>query len=329
MAVSLSVQLGPINLAHPIINASGTMDIFALAESLGPHVLERPPVAAYVPKTITLKPRAGNLPPRIVEVTGGLINSVGLPNEGLEVFLERDLPRLLRLPCPVILSIGGTSRGEYRSLARGLREALEAVPACPARTDPGDQGTAWTSRVGLELNISCPNVESGGMAIGSDPRETQAVVAEVREEWPGLLLAKLTPNVTDITLPARAAVAAGADALVAVNTYKALALDRHTLRPYLGNVAGGLSGPAIKPLALRSIYELYEAVDVPIVGMGGVASLEDVLEFISCGATVVAVGTAVFREPLLARCFAACLAEALEERGLTLSGLLGLAHVKE
>lgn len=328
MAVSLSVQLGPINLAHPIINASGTMDIFALAESLGPHVLERPPVAAYVPKTITLKPRAGNLPPRIVEVAGGLVNSVGLPNDGLEVFVERDLPRLLCLPCPVILSIGGTSRGEYRCLARGLREALEAAPG-PTQNGSGDQARAWTSRVGLELNISCPNVESGGMAIGSDPRETQAVVAQVREEWPGLLLVKLTPNVTDITLPARAAVAGGADALVAVNTYKALALDRHTLRPYLGNVVGGLSGPAIKPLALRSIYELYKAVDVPIVGMGGATSLEDVLEFISCGATVVAVGTAVFREPLLAGFFAAHLAEALEERGLTLSRLLGLAHVKE
>lgn len=323
----LGVRLGPLCLAHPVINASGTMDLFALAETLGPDILKRPPVAAYVPKTITLEPRLGNPPPRIIETASGLVNSIGLPNEGLQVFVERDLPRLLDLPCPFIISVGGSCRAEYVYLARALKEALDA--ACtPGGSGAGEEAADWTGRAGLELNISCPNVDSGGVAIGVDPDETRAVVMAVRKEWPGLIVVKLTPNVTDITVIGQAAVAGGADAIAAVNTYRALALDRHSLRPYLGNIAGGLSGPAIKPLALRLVYDLYEAVDVPIVGMGGVTGLVDLLEFISCGATVVAVGSSALREPLIAEYLAGELAEALEQRGLTLSGLRGLAHTK-
>lgn len=303
------------------------MDLFALAETLGPQVLEQPPVAAYVPKTITLEPRPGNPPPRIAEAASGLVNSIGLANDGLEVFLECELPRLKDLLCPVIISIGGSSRDDYVRLAHALRKELDEARRWSGDS-PGGEASTWTDRIGLELNISCPNVASGGMTIGADPDETLAVVAAVRKEWPGLLVAKLTPNVTDITVIANAAVAGGADAIAAVNTYKALALDRVSLRPYLGNIAGGLSGPAIKPLALRAIYDLYEAVNVPIVGMGGVATTGDVLEFISCGATVVAVGSSAFKEPLLADCLASELAEALEQRGLTLDRLLGLAHIK-
>jgi dihydroorotate dehydrogenase (NAD+) catalytic subunit len=314
-APDLSVRLGPLELVHPVVNASGTMEIFELAEVLGDEILRHPPVAAYVPKTITMDPRAGNRPPRILETPGGMINAIGLSGEGLPEFVAGRLPRLLGLSCPLILSIGGFSVDEYVALATGLRSALEVAV-----------GGVWTARVGLELNISCPNVHSGCVSIGSDPGETEQVVAAVRGVWPGLLVAKLTPNVTDIGLVGRAAEAAGADALAAVNTYKGLVIDRETLKPYLGNTTGGLSGPAIKPLALRAVYELFAAVEIPIIGMGGVATVLDVLDFISCGARAVAVGSASFREPGLGARLAGELVPALEARGLSLQTLCGLAH---
>ena len=311
----LSVDLGPLRFRYPIINASGTMEILDLAEVLGPGVLADPPVAAYVPKTITVDARAGNRTPRILETAGAMINAIGLSGEGLEAFVAGRLRRLLELPCPLILSVGGFSLEEYVTLASGLARALEQA-----------LGDGWTSRVGLELNISCPNVHTGCVSIGSHPGETETVVAAVRKVWPGLLIAKLTPNVTDITAIGRAAEAGGADAIAAVNTYKGLVLDRVTLRPYLGNVTGGLSGPAIKPLALRAVYELFESVKLPIIGMGGVATVQDVLDFISCGAQVVAVGSAAFREPLLGARLASELGEALAAREFTLGGLVGRAH---
>ncbi|NLE10816.1 MAG: dihydroorotate dehydrogenase [Actinobacteria bacterium] len=311
----LSVRLGPLRLEHPLINCSGTMELFELAKAFGPRFVEHPPVAAYVPKTVTLQPRLGNPPPRILETAAGLINAIGLPGPGLEVFVGEELPRLLALPCPVIVSVGGFSREEYVALAGGLKDALDV--ALPAE---------WTCRMGLELNISCPNVRSGCASIGADARETEGVVAAVRATWPGLLVAKLTPNVTDMTEIGRAAEAAGADALAAVNTYKGLVIDRRTLRPYLGNVTGGLSGPAIKPLALRAVYELYEAVALPIVGMGGVETADDVLEFMACGATVVAVGSCGFKDPCLAWHSSRELAIALSDRDLTVSDVVGWAH---
>jgi dihydroorotate dehydrogenase (NAD+) catalytic subunit len=272
-------------------------------------------VAAYVPKTILLEPRSGNRPPRILETAGGMVNAIGLQGEGLEAFVDGRLPRLLQLPCPIILSVGGFSLEEYVSLGEGLRDALET-----------SLGSAWTGKAGLELNISCPNVHSGCASIGSNAGETETVVSAVRKVWPGLLIAKLTPNVTDITAIGRAAEAAGADALAAVNTYKGLVVDRRTLKPYLGNITGGLSGPAIKPLALRAIYELYAAVSVPIIGMGGVATAQDVLEFLSCGAAVVAVGSAAFRDPSLGASLAVEVWDALAARGLTASDAVGWAH---
>ncbi len=331
----LGVALGPLHLAHPIINASGTMEIFELARVLGPEIPHRPPVAAYVPKTLTLEPREGNPPPRILETPGGLINAIGLSGEGFSAFVAERLPRLLDLPCPIIASVGGFSLEEYVALASGLRSVLE-VMLPEGRSGGGDlaadtarplrSGPVWTGRVGLELNISCPNVHTGCLSVGSDPGETATVVAAVRAVWPGLLIAKLTPNVTDITSIGRAAVSAGADALAAVNTYKGLVIDRATLRPYLGNVTGGLSGPAVRPLALRAVYELYEAVEVPLIGMGGAGTVQDVLDFMACGARVVAVGSCGFRDPLLAGRLAEGLAAALEERGLTLETLTGCAH---
>ncbi len=311
----MPVRLGPLLLAHPIINASGTMEILDLAEVLGPDVLSVPPVAAYVPKTITMDARTGNPAPRILETPGGMINAIGLEGEGLKGFVADRLPRLLALPCPLIISIGGFSLDEYVGLAAGLREALEAA-----------LGDGWTAKAGLELNISCPNVHSGCVSIGSNPAETELVVGAVRKIWPGLLIAKLTPNVTDITAIARAAEAAGADAVAAVNTYKGLVIDRKTLRPYLGNVTGGLSGPAIKPLALRAVYELYETVGIPIVGMGGVATARDVLEFMACGAAAVAVGSAAFRDPSVGASLAVDLWDELTARGTSVADVVGVAH---
>ena len=314
-APDLSVQLGPLRLEHPLINASGTMEIFELAETFGPGILQRPPVAAYVPKTVTLQPRAGNPPPRISETAGGMINSVGLPGEGLGAFISNDLPRLLALPCPVIVSVGGFSLGEYVSLAGGLREALDHSVY-----------EGWTARVGLELNVSCPNVHSGCASIGADPGETGAVVKVVRSVWPGLLVVKLTPNVADIAQVGQAAEAAGADAISAVNTYKGLVIDRRTLKPYLGNIIGGLSGPAIKPLALRAVYDLFKSVKVPIVGIGGVGSVGDVLDFMACGAKVVAVGSCAFRDPYVVCALREELSKALRDRGLSAAELVGYAH---
>lgn len=313
LIVDLTVNLGPLRLAHPLINASGTLDLFDAAESLDPAILAEPPVAAYVPKTVTLQPRRGNEPPRILETVGGMLNSIGLPNRGIEIFVEEDLPRLLALPCPLILNVGGFGAEEYGLLAARLRSALDLL-------QPG-----WVTRVGLELNVSCPNVHSGCISIGSDPAETRAAVAGARAAWPGLLVVKLTPNIGDILPVARAAVEAGAGALALVNTFKGLALDRVTLRPFLGGVTGGLSGPAIKPLALRFVYEVAQEVDVPLIGMGGVASVHDVLDFLACGATVVAVGAAGFRDPWLPARLATELAAELRGRGWSLRDVVGRA----
>jgi dihydroorotate dehydrogenase (NAD+) catalytic subunit len=276
--------------------------------------LAEPPVAAYVPKTVTLQPRRGNEPPRILETVGGMLNSIGLPNQGIDIFVEEDLPRLLALPCPLILNVGGFDADEYGQLAMRLRGALDIL-------QPG-----WVTRVGLELNVSCPNVHSGCISIGTDPKETRAAVAGARAAWPGLLVVKLTPNIGDILPVARAAVEAGAQALALVNTFKGLALDRVTLRPFLGGVTGGLSGPAIKPLALRFVHEVAQEVDVPLIGMGGVASVHDVLDFLACGAAVVAVGAAGFRDPWLPARLATELAAELRERGWGLRDVVGRAH---
>jgi dihydroorotate dehydrogenase (NAD+) catalytic subunit len=311
----LTVRLGPLTLSHPFINASGTMELLELADTFGDEFLRTPPVAAYVPKTITAEPRMGNLPPRILETASGMLNAVGLPGEGLAVFIEQRLPRLLALPCPIIISIGGFSPGEYVESVKRLRLNLEEAV-----------GDGWERRVGLELNISCPNVHSGCLLIGSDPRETEALVSTVRRDWPGLLVVKLTPNVTDIGASAKAAESGGADAIAAVNTYKGMAIDRTTLRPYLGNVSGGLSGPAIRPLALWAVHEIFARVAIPIIGMGGVTGVQDAIAFMACGARVVAIGSAGLADPRLAQRLAVGLGAELSRRNLEIDDLVGIAH---
>jgi len=320
VSARLLTRLGPMILEHPVINASGTLDLLEVAEAVGVDIHRRTSVAAYVPKTVTAAPREGNATPRVAEVRAGMVNSIGLPNEGVEAFVAHTLPRLLALPCPVIVNVAGFSRDEYVTVVERVVRALSQ--------ELGSDITTWAPRVGMELNISCPNVHSGCMSIGTDAEETAQVTRAVRSVWPQplLLAVKLTPNVTDIARVALAAEGAGASALSLVNTFKGLVVDRDTLKPYLGGVTGGLSGPAIKPLALRCVFEVAAVVGIPIIGMGGVASVQDVIEFMACGASVVAVGAAGFTDPWLPARLAEELVDVLRERSLTLAELVGKAH---
>jgi len=281
--VDLSVSLGPLALEHPLLDASGTFDVLEYAHRYGGDYFADFPYAAYVPKTVTADARTGNPPPRVTETPSGMINAIGLENPGVTAWIA-GLPEWAALRQPVIVSVGGNAAEQYAAVIRALEAHLEAAP----------HGAALPRVEGYELNVSCPNV-AGGLQIGADPAATAAVTAACRAETGRFLLVKLTPNVSDVTAPARAAVEAGADGVSLVNTFKAMVLDRDSLRPFLGNRTGGLCGPAIKPIALRMVADVATALPgVPIVGMGGVMTGLDALEFIACGATAVAVGAANF-----------------------------------
>jgi len=280
--VSLGVELGPLHLEHPLMDASGTFDLLEYARRYEGDYFADFPYAAYVPKTVTADARTGNPGPRVTETPAGMINAIGLENPGVDAWIAA-LPAWAHLRQPVIVSVGGNEPGQYAAVVRAIEEYLA-----------GAASGAAPAIEGYELNVSCPNV-SGGLQIGADPAATAAVVGACRAETPRFLLAKLTPNVSDVTATARAAVDAGADGISLVNTFKAMVLDHDTLRPFLGNRTGGLCGPAIKPIALRMVAEVAQALpDVPLVGMGGIMSGLDALEFIACGATAVAVGAANF-----------------------------------
>jgi len=278
----LRVRLGSLELLHPVINASGTYDVLAVAGERG---LGAVPFSCYVPKTVTPEPRPGNPPPRITETPSGIINAIGLENPGIEAFIA-DLPRLAGLPVPVIISVGGARPEDYLAVVRRVEERLAGA------------GVRELPPVaGYELNVSCPNVSAGGLSIGADPGALRELVSAARPLTARLLIAKLTPNVTDIVAPALAAAEAGADAISLINTLKALVLDPVSLRPFLGNRTGGLCGPAIRPIALRMVAEVAASVDLPLIGMGGVTSGQEALEMIACGATAVAVGAATLADP--------------------------------
>jgi dihydroorotate dehydrogenase (NAD+) catalytic subunit len=265
-----------IPLEHPVINGSGTFDAIAARRAFGDAMLGEFPFSAFVSKTITPQPRAGNPPPRLWEAPAGMINSIGLPNKGLEGFLQHDLPQLARLPVPLIVSVMGKSHEEFAELVRGVGERDEVAA--------------------LELNVSCPNVESG-LIVGEQPAETRGLVEALRPLTSKPLIVKLTPNVA---APASVAVAAqegGADAISLINTIKATALDPATLRPWLGGGSGGLSGPAVRAVALEQLHAVADAVSVPLVGMGGIGCGADAVAFIAAGADLVAVGTENFRDP--------------------------------
>ena len=310
----LAVTLAGVPLAHPVLNASGTFDALETARRYGPEVLTPFPFAAYVPKTVTLEARVGNPPPRLTETAAGMINAVGLQNPGVAVWLA-ELSLLSEVPVPVIVNIGGARPRDYLEVLRRVEERLASG---------GD--ARLPNVVGYELNVSCPNVGRGGLAIGTEPAETARLTAAARAHTRRLVIVKLTPNVPDVVAVARAAAEAGADAVSLVNTVRALVLDPRSLTPFLGNRTGGLSGPAIKPIALRMVWEVANALDVPIIGMGGIVSGRDVLEFVACGATAVAVGAANFTGPDAARRIVAELAVEMRERGLDgLAALRGRA----
>ncbi|MBI3865015.1 MAG: dihydroorotate dehydrogenase [Planctomycetia bacterium] len=272
---TLQVELNRLTLANPILVASGT---FGYAREMQAFVpFER--LGGIIPKTVTPRDRRGNPPPRTVETASGLLNSIGLDNDGLDAFIEKHLSYLLGLGTKIIANIAGHDRDEFVQMAERLGKC---------------QGLA-----GLELNISCPNV-SGGVDFGTDPKKTSAVVSGVRAACELPILAKLTPNVTDISEIAQAAAEAGADAVSLVNTFSGMAVDWRRRRPILGNNVGGLSGPAIKPMVLKIVWHVARTVRVPIVAVGGISSIDDVMEFLVAGASAVQIGTANFYNPTLA-----------------------------
>jgi dihydroorotate dehydrogenase (NAD+) catalytic subunit len=289
-AVDLEVQLGRLVLPNPILVASGT---FGYAREMAGFVdLKR--LGGIVPKTITKLPRPGNSPWRTVETTGGMLNSIGLDNDGIDYFLANHLPYLGLLGAPIVVSVAGRTQEEFVELA-GMLTGRPEVAA-------------------VELNISCPNV-SGGVDFGTDPTMCERVVAGCRKSCDRPIIAKLTPNVSNIAAVAQGAEAGGADALSVINTCLGMAVDWRRRKPLLGNVLGGLSGPAIKPIALRCVYQTSRAVKIPIIGIGGIATLDDVMEFLVAGATAVQLGTVNFYDPTVSIRVLDALPDALRQLG--------------
>ncbi len=270
--VDLAVEFAGIRMQNPVVSASGT---FGYAQEFEPY-LDLSRLGAVVVKTITRLPRPGNPAPRIVETPAGMLNAIGLQNVGIDAFIREKLPFLRRLTPPLIVNVAGESVDDFRELTKRI----------------GDQeGVA-----GIELNVSCPNV-AGGLDFSTNPTLTHQVVKAAREATHLPIIPKLSPNVTDIGTVARAAEEAGADGLSLINTLVGMAIDVRTRRPKIGNVTGGLSGPAIRPVAVRMVWQVAQAVRLPILGMGGIATAEDAVEFLLAGATAVAVGTASFIDP--------------------------------
>jgi dihydroorotate dehydrogenase (NAD+) catalytic subunit len=286
----MSVEFCGLRLAHPIINGSGTFDAIAAGRAFGEQLRERFPFAAYVSKTITLAPRAGNPPPRLWEAPAGLINSIGLPNKGLDGYLREDLPQL------AAIGIGADADGEERRvplitnvMGASAEELAQLLEACDARHEIA----------ALELNVSCPNVNTG-LDIGADPRQLEQVVSAVRARTSKPMIVKLTPNTADVAACALAAEQGGADAVSLINTLRAMALAPRGGGPWLGGRTGGLSGPAIRAVALAQVAAVAARVSVPVIGMGGVQSAAHARDLLEVGAVLVAVGTESFRDPTVA-----------------------------
>lgn len=305
MKPDLSVQLGPLSLKNPILTASGTA---GMGEEAAPGLLRLADLGAFVAKTVTERPRRGNPPPRVAETSGGMLNSIGLENKGLEYFRERLYPRLAELGTKVIASISAESAEGFGRMTA----TLDALPRIDA----------------IELNISCPNLRGGGAIFAHDPAMTADAVRAARAATRRPLIAKLSPSVTDVVPIAKAAAAEGADALTVANTYSGLAVDWERRRPVLGGVTGGLSGPAVKPLILRLVWIVARSVRLPVIASGGAATARDVLEYLVAGASAVQVGTAAFVEPGAAARILAELEAALAARGVErVSSLTGTLEV--
>lgn len=279
--VNLGVKIGKLKLKNPVMVASGTF---------GPEygdLINVNKLGAYVAKTITLKARTGNLPPRVAETASGMLNSIGLENSGLDDFIESKLPKLKNIKVPIIASIAGDNAGEFAALAKELGR-IKKIAA-------------------IEINLSCPNLNRRSLSglhlsdiseiIAQDEKMVYEIVNKSKKETDTTVIAKLSPNVTDITKIAKIAESAGADAVLVANTYPAMAVDIETKRPLLGNVTGGLSGPAVKPISLKMVHDTYKKISIPIVGCGGIMNYKDAVEFMLCGAAAVQIGTANFVNP--------------------------------
>lgn len=299
----LKVKLKRLELKNPILVASGT---FGYAKEMSAFV-DFEKLGGIIPKTITPLPRPGNPPPRTIETSAGLLNSIGLDNDGIDNFLKKHMDYLLSLGTAIIVNVAGKNVEEYRSLAERLGKV---------------EGIA-----GLELNVSCPNV-SGGVDFGINPESTAKVVSEVVNACDLPIVTKLTPNVTSVIPQAQAAVDAGSDAVSLVNTFQGIVIDWRKRKPVLGGKFGGLSGPAIKPLALRIVAQVSKAVDVPIIGVGGISSIDDVMEYLVAGASAVQVGTASFYNPGVAMNLVEKLESIIREEGCShYSELVGTLEI--
>ncbi len=273
---NLEVEIGGIKLKNPVMTASGT---FGYGQEYAPFV-DLNKLGAMILKGITLKPKMGNPPPRVIETPSGMLNTIGLQNVGVEMLIKEKLPYLQKFNTPVIINVSGDTVEEYVELVRRLGEISE------------EMGVA-----GLEVNISCPNVKKGGMVWGTDAHSTYRLINSIRKATSLPLIVKLTPNVTDIKTIAQAAEEAGADALSLINTLVGMVVDIDSHKPKLANVSGGLSGPAVKPVALWLVWQVFQTVNIPVIGIGGIIKVGDALEFIIAGARAIEIGTANFVNP--------------------------------
>ena len=269
----LTVRIGKMILKNPVVVSSGT---FGFGEEFE-NFFDLNHLGAIIPKGISLRPMRGNPPPRIFETEGGIINSIGLQNPGFRAFIKNKLPYYKNLKTHVVVNFFGNTQKEYVELARRFDDVAGIS--------------------GLEMNISCPNIKKCGIVFGTDPKMAYQLVQAVRKSTALTLIVKLSPNVTDIASMAKSAEDGGADAVSLVNTFRAMAVNIHTRKPELGNTIGGLSGPAIKPIALRMVWEVSQAVDIPIIGMGGIMNAKDAIEFILVGASAIQIGTANLINP--------------------------------
>ena len=300
----LSVSIGRLHLQYPTLMGSGC---YGSGEEFA-EFADLSKIGGIVLKSVTRLPRLGNATPRLVHTPAGMLNAIGLQNPGIDWYLEHELHKYVGRPCAILGSVAAFSIDDYAYVCERLAQRDEVAA--------------------IEINVSCPNVASEGETFGCDPDLTARVVEAVRPTTDKTLIVKLSPNVTDITAVARKAEAAGADALAVINTVRGMAIDVEAWRPRLGNVTGGLSGPAIRPIAVLAVYEVARAVSIPIIGQGGIENVSDALEFFLAGATAVSVGTANFTDPRIPERIVAGLDAYLVRRGLhAVRDLVGAANV--
>ena len=282
MEPDLNVAIGPLTLPNPVGVASGT---FGYGQEYR-ELIDIDRLGALYTKAVTLEPREGNPPPRLTETPQGLINSIGLANPGLDAFLREKLPYLQTLACKIIVNVAGSTEDDYLAVVEGIESSLQPRAACDR-----------SGIDGYEINVSCPNVAHGGMSFGTDPALIERLTARIRRLTHRALIVKLSPNVTDIAEVAKAAEAGGADAISCINTLVGMAIDTESCRPLIARGTGGLSGPAIRPVGVACTWKVAHAISIPVIGLGGISSASDALEYLLAGAVAVQVGTALFADP--------------------------------